>query len=281
MNSMSPQKPSSVGAYGQNYSAEDARRLAGLAYSTLPVQTIGGLPISWTNRETAAEVLMAQALARRGSPSRPFYSTSANGQVIVMCSEDQQVRQEFLVADQILADGMPMVWLARLKHRLPANERVATTDLFHDVAERAEASGATFYILGSDEPTNIEAVKQIKAEYPKLAVVGRRNGYFNLDEETGIINEINKLEPDFLWVGMGVPREQAFVSRNIERLTNVGVIKTSGGLFDFLSLKRSRAPKWMQTLGLEWLYRTMLEPRRLGPRYLRTNHKALLKMLDD
>jgi len=278
---MSPQEPSPVGAYGQNQSADNARRLAGLAYSTLPVKPLGGLPITWTNRDTAADVLMAQALARRGESTRPFYSTSANGQVIVMCSEDQQIREEFLEADQILADGMPMVWLARLKHKLPTNERVATTDLFHDVAERAEATGATFYILGSDEPTNAEAVRQIEAKYPNLNVVGRRNGYFSLDEEAGIITEINGLAPDFLWVGMGVPKEQAFVSRNIGQFTNVGVIKTSGGLFDFLSLKRSRAPKWMQTLGLEWLYRALLEPRRLGARYLQTNHRALLKMLED
>ncbi|QDG76131.1 WecB/TagA/CpsF family glycosyltransferase [Labrenzia sp. PHM005] len=259
----------------------DAKHLAELARSYLPVKTLGGLPITWTDRTTAAETLIAQALAKRGQPAKPFYSTSANGQVVVMCSEDSAVLDEFLHADQILADGMPMVWLSKFKHKLPNVERVATTDLYHDVAEIAQKIGASFYLLGSDEESNEAAVNRTAELYPDLEIAGRRNGYFSANEEDKIVAEINKLGPDFLWVGMGVPREQQFVSRNLNKLTNVGVIKTSGGLFDFLSLKRSRAPKWMQALGLEWLYRTILEPRRLGPRYLQTNHKALFKFLED
>lgn len=261
--------------------SEDAKHLADLARSYLPVKNLGGLPITWTNRATAAETLIAQALAKRGQPAKPFYSTSANGQVAVMCSEDSAVLEEFLQADQILADGMPMVWMSRLKHKLPNVERVATTDLYHDVAEIAQEVGASFYLLGSDEESNAAAIERTKALYPDLKIAGRRNGYFSAEEEDGIVADINELAPDFLWVGMGVPREQQFVSRNLSKLTNVGVIKTSGGLFDFLSLKRSRAPRWMQALGLEWLYRAILEPRRLGPRYLQTNHKAFVKFLED
>ena len=78
---------------------------------------------------------------------------------------------------------------------------------------------------------------------------------------------------------MGVPREQAFAVRNRQALNEVGVIKTAGGLFDFLSGRRSRAPRWLQEVGLEWLYRTWLEPRRLAMRYLTTNPHALLIML--
>jgi exopolysaccharide biosynthesis WecB/TagA/CpsF family protein len=78
---------------------------------------------------------------------------------------------------------------------------------------------------------------------------------------------------------MGVPREQVFALRYRDRLTNVGLIKTSGGLFDFLSGRNSRAPQWMQSVGLEWLYRLGLEPRRLFLRYLRTNPHALYLLL--
>jgi len=76
-----------------------------------------------------------------------------------------------------------------------------------------------------------------------------------------------------------VPLEQQFVARNIDKLTGVGVIKTSGGLFDFISGKNSRAPAWMQNVGLEWLYRTILEPRRLLSRYLKTNPIALWQIM--
>ncbi|MFN3133497.1 MULTISPECIES: WecB/TagA/CpsF family glycosyltransferase [unclassified Roseibium] len=278
---MSPQRPRHTQRDQKKHGQWDARQLAQLAQSYHVVEVLGGLPITWTDRKTAAETLIARALAKRGSAEEPYYSTSANGQVIVMCDEDDAVRQEFLQADQILADGMPMVWIARIKHGLQNIERVATTDLYHDVALVAQDVGASFYLLGADEKSNAAAVSNTQKFYPDLHVVGRRNGYFGANEEDAIVSEINNLAPDILWIGMGVPREQQFVSRNLKKLTNVGVIKTSGGLFDFLSLKNPRAPEWMQNLGLEWLYRTMQEPRRLGPRYLQTNHKAFFIMLRD
>ena len=76
-------------------------------------------------------------------------------------------------------------------------------------------------------------------------------------------------------MALGVPYEQAFVEEFTPRLSNVGVIKTSGGLFNFLSGSRARAPKWMQSVGLEWAWRIWLEPRRLFWRYLTTNPRAL------
>jgi N-acetylglucosaminyldiphosphoundecaprenol N-acetyl-beta-D-mannosaminyltransferase len=83
------------------------------------------------------------------------------------------------------------------------------------------------------------------------------------------------MAPDYLWVALGVPYEQAFVEEFTPRLSNVGVIKTSGGLFNFLSGSRARAPQWMQAVGLEWAFRIWLEPRRLFWRYLTTNPRAL------
>jgi N-acetylglucosaminyldiphosphoundecaprenol N-acetyl-beta-D-mannosaminyltransferase len=78
---------------------------------------------------------------------------------------------------------------------------------------------------------------------------------------------------------MGAPREQAFAMRNRRQLRGVGIIKTSGGMFDFLSGKVPRAPGWMQAVGLEWAYRTFLEPQRLAGRYLMTNPHALFLLL--
>jgi exopolysaccharide biosynthesis WecB/TagA/CpsF family protein len=93
------------------------------------------------------------------------------------------------------------------------------------------------------------------------------------------VDEINALAPDYLWVALGVPYEQAFVEEFTRHLSNVGVIKTSGGLFNFLSGSRSRAPQWMQNVGFEWAWRIWLEPRRLFWRYLTTNPRALYLLL--
>ena len=113
----------------------------------------------------------------------------------------------------------------------------------------------------------------------KLGFINRLLGDSNEKEIkrlTAIVDEINALAPDYLWVALGVPYEQAFVEEFTPRLTNVGVIKTSGGLFNFLSGSRVRAPLWMQRVGLEWAWRIWLEPRRLFWRYFTTNPRALL-----
>jgi len=93
------------------------------------------------------------------------------------------------------------------------------------------------------------------------------------------VKEINELAPDILWVSFGAPLEHEFVRRYARELPNVKVIKTSGGLFDFVSGAKKRAPPWMQRAGLEWAFRLMLEPRRLMGRYLKTNPVAFVLLL--
>jgi exopolysaccharide biosynthesis WecB/TagA/CpsF family protein len=250
-----------------------------LAPIEVPEATIGGLPIAVIDRNASAELMIELALAQRGAQKPAYVITSANGQVISMCARDLRLRTQFLATDLIHADGMPLVFASRLLCRTPLPERVATSDLFHDVAQRAQGRGVTFYLLGATATVIEEAAQQARKLYPQLDIVGVRDGYFGRDDEEKVVAEINALRPDILWIGMGVPAEQEFALRHRTRLTNVGVIKTSGGLFDFLSGKNPRAPHWMQSIGLEWLYRTMNEPRRLLLRYLTTNPHAIYLLL--
>lgn len=243
-----------------------------------PVLPIGGLPIAAMSRADAAALLDAAGSDRRKADRPPLYVTSANGEVMSRAARDPAVKALFLAADMIHADGQAMVLFSRLQaHPLP--ERVATTDLFHDVARLAEQSGTSFYLLGGTPEVMRATVAAVAGAYPRLRIAGARHGYFSDDEEAGVVAEIARLRPGILWLGMGVPREQAFAVRNRLRLTGVGAIKTAGGLFDFVSGRRARAPRWMQVAGLEWLWRTMLEPRRLLGRYLATNPHALLLLL--
>lgn len=240
-----------------------------------PTTYLGRLTIAQVDARISAHGFAAEAMSRRGTGGRPFYSTSANGQVLALCGKDEGFLELMRGADQIHADGMPMVLYSKYFSKRPLPERVATTDLVHEVAEIAQESGLTFYFLGASEEVNASAVEKMKSLYPNLKFAGRRNGYFKRDQEEQVIAEINAAKPDILWIGLGVPLEQQFVARNIDRLTGVGVIKTSGGLFDFLSGKNSRAPNWMQRAGLEWIYRIWLEPRRLAMRYITTNPQAI------
>jgi N-acetylglucosaminyldiphosphoundecaprenol N-acetyl-beta-D-mannosaminyltransferase len=246
----------------------------------VPFARIGGLPIAIIDREQSAELMIGAALQRRGKSLPPLIFTSANGQVLSLCARRQDLRDLFLDADLIHADGMPLVFVSRLLHKKPLPERVCTTDLFHDVARIAPSRGARFFLLGATKAVVDEAARRVRSLYPGLDITGHASGYLRRDrDEERIVDAINAAQPDILWLGLGAPREQSFGFRNRDRLTGVGVIKTSGGLFDFLSGKNARAPAWMQSAGLEWAYRLYLEPRRLARRYIATNPHALLLLL--
>jgi exopolysaccharide biosynthesis WecB/TagA/CpsF family protein len=248
---------------------------------SIPVRTVvlGGLPIAVTDRAQAAALMVDLALARRGAHEPPLYVTSANGQVVSLCASDPEMRALFVTADIIHADGMPLVFASRLRCREPLPERVATSDLVHDLAKVALARGATFYLLGGTAEVAAKTRANLEAWYPGLAIAGARSGYMTTAEEAAVAEEIAAAKPDILFVSMGVPREQAFILRNRERLRGVGIAKTSGGLFDFLSGTKKRAPLWMQDAGLEWLYRLAREPRRLFVRYAITNPHAAYLLL--
>ena len=236
--------------------------------------TVGGLRIAVLDREQTANFMIDTVHPQR-RVDRPLYLTSANGEVLSRCSTEPRTDRLFRTADLINADGQPLVMVSRLRSPKPLPERVATTDLFHDVARKAEVLGLTFYLFGADEAENKVAIANVRRAYPALKIVGHCHGYLRGEALRAKVDEINALAPDFLWIALGVPYEQAFVDEYMPRLGNVGVIKTSGGLFNFLSGSRSRAPRWMQIVGLEWAWRLGLEPRRLFWRYLRTNPHAL------
>ena len=215
----------------------------------------------------------------RRRAERPLYATSVNGHVISTAFRDPRVMDAISRADIVDCDGQPLVLLSRLFCRSPLIERVATTDMFPALAAEANERGLSFYLLGATEDVNRRAADWVRRTYPGIRLVGARHGYFDARAEKRIVDEIVHAAPDILWVSMGVPKEQDFCVRNLRSLRGVGVVKTSGGLLDFLSGSRPRAPRWMQNAGLEWAFRTCLEPRRLFWRYFVTNQHAMFLML--
>jgi N-acetylglucosaminyldiphosphoundecaprenol N-acetyl-beta-D-mannosaminyltransferase len=236
--------------------------------------SLGGLRLAVLDIEQTANFMVDMLVPARRLP-RPLYLTSANGEVLARCSTEPRTERLFRAADLINADGQPLVTVSRFKSSTPLPERVATTDLFEVVARKAAASGLSFYLFGADEAENAAAVARVQGMFPNLRIVGRCHGYLRGAELRNKVDEINALAPDYLWVALGVPYEQAFVEEFAPRLSNVGVIKTSGGLFNFLSGSRARAPKWMQKVCLEWAWRIWLEPCRLFWRYLTANPRAI------
>ena len=239
---------------------------------------IGGAKIARMDMEQTGRLMMR--LAREPTTQRgPFYLTSANGEVLARRFFDPAFRKIFDDADLINADGQPLVFASRIFRRTRLPERVASTDLYPIVARMAQEEAVSIYLFGASEEANLAAVNATRRAFPTLDIRGHCHGYYKGDALERKLDEINALAPDILWLALGVPLEQEFVRRNAHRLPNVKMIKTAGGLFDFVAGAKKRAPTWMQWLGLEWAFRLYLEPRRLARRYLTTNPIALMLLL--
>lgn len=245
-----------------------------------PVEAVyvGGVPVMPLTTQQWVDLMISDCRAAREGRGPTRYHTATNGNMLSVFARDQAFREAVARADAVAADGVPIMWGARLFGRRPIPDRAATTDLFHNLAQAAEREGLSMYFLGASAEENEKAVAEVRRRYPKLRIVGSRDGYFRPEEEAAVVAAIAAARPDVLWVALGVPREDLFVARNLDRLAGIGWVKTCGGLFNFLSGLRSRAPAWMRNAGLEWSYRLALEPRRLFWRYFVTNFHAIWRM---
>jgi N-acetylglucosaminyldiphosphoundecaprenol N-acetyl-beta-D-mannosaminyltransferase len=238
---------------------------------------VGGLATACLTRQGLARVMLHDCMDARGSGSSPKLVFASNGHAIALAAQDATFRAHFEQADIIHADGQAAVFASRLT-KSPIPERSATTDFIHDAARLGAEYGLRFFLLGATEEANAEAARILEQTYPGLKIVGRRHGYFSRDEEEDICDEINLTMPDVIWVGLSVPLEYAFAARNRSRL-RAGWLVTCGGCYNFITGAYRRAPEWMQTAGLEWLFRLIREPKRLFWRYAVTNPLAIFLLL--
>lgn len=245
-----------------------------------PTPVVGGFPTAAVNRRDLAARMVADCTSarQRRASWRPVLVFSSNGQGIALAGRDSTFADAMAEADIVHADGMPVVYASRLT-KSPLPERIATTDFFHDAAAAASANGLRFYILGSTEEQNKAAVDAIRQQYPLVEIVGRHHGFFDESQDALICKNVIDSGADVLWVALGKPRQEHWCVRNRKLLAGVGWVKTCGGLYAFLTGEAPRAPAWMQNLGLEWLYRTFNDPRRLLFRYLTTNPYAFYRLV--
>ncbi len=179
---------------------------------------------------------------------------------------------------QLLASGMVGVVLgARLwGRRLPG--RSTGADFMPRFCAELARRGRRVFLLGAREGVAAEAAAALAAAAPGLAVAGTRHGYFAADESEGIVEQINAARPDVLLVGLGAPAQERWIASNLDRL-QVPLVWGVGGLFDFVSGRTPRGPKWLWDHGFEWLCRLMVEPGRLWRRYLPGQARFLLTIL--
>jgi len=192
-----------------------------------------------------------------------------NAAKIVKLRADAELRRSVLESDLILPDGASVVWAGKILGRnLP--ERVAGIDIFECLLGRADKGNFRVYFLGSRQEVLDKVVERATRENPGLIVAGARDGYFSDEEFKQAARDVIDAKPDVLFVAMTTPKKENFL-REVARAGLVPVTHGVGGSFDVYASKTKRAPKWMQSAGLEWLYRVYQEPRRMWKRYAVTN----------
>jgi N-acetylglucosaminyldiphosphoundecaprenol N-acetyl-beta-D-mannosaminyltransferase len=202
---------------------------------------------------------------------------TVNVSILMMMRSNNRLQGFVDRAALVVADGQPLVWCSRwLGQCLP--ERVTGVDLVDVLCQRAAAEGKKVFLLGSRHDTVETLASRLRARHPNLQIEFA-DGYFGRDESEARVALINASGADILFVGMGVPLQEYFLEEHWDRL-NVGLALAVGGSFEVLAGERLRAPRWVQRVGMEWLFRLVQEPRRLFARYVVTNTQFVWFLLD-
>jgi N-acetylglucosaminyldiphosphoundecaprenol N-acetyl-beta-D-mannosaminyltransferase len=189
---------------------------------------------------------------------------------------DQDYRRVLQHADRVLPDGIGIKLGCRLLNQsLIAN--LNGTDLFPRLCKQASEQGYGLFLLGGQPGVAEKTAAAMKALYPGLVIAGVRDGFFKAEEEDEIIERINQSGAAILLAGFGVPKQELWLERSMDKL-NPMVCMGVGGLFDYYSGRIPRAPLWLREIGLEWLWRLYQEPGRMWRRYLVGNPLFLYRV---
>jgi len=204
------------------------------------------------------------------SQSSPRHLITANVDQLVANYKGAAFRAIYRDAVLVLPDGVPLLWAARFLNR-PLHERINGTDLMERICSLAARKGFRVFLLGGPEGMAARAAAALQKRYPGLLVAGTyfpRYGFEKMEQENEkICSLLRERKPSILFTSLGFPKGIQWIERHQGRCAVPLAIEV-GASFSFISGQLKRAPRWMQARGLEWLWRLMLEPRRLWKRYL-------------
>lgn len=230
-----------------------------------------GVNVSCLNMESLLEYIKENL-----DKIKSKYVCVTNVHTIVTSYDDEEYKNIQNNAIVVLPDGGPVA--SECKRRgYVETERTTGPDFLNEVLKISSKYGYKHFFYGSTEETLTKLRKSIKEKYDNVDIVGMYSPPFRKltsEEDEHVINMINDSNADFLWVGLGAPKQEIFMAEHKGKINSlmVGV----GAAFDYIAGNIKRAPKWMQKMSLEWLYRLMQDPIRLFNRYLYTNTKFIV-----
>ncbi|HWQ21553.1 MAG TPA: WecB/TagA/CpsF family glycosyltransferase [Clostridia bacterium] len=222
---------------------------------------VAGIPVDNLDMDEALAAVEGFVVSRA-----PHMGVAINPEKIIKAKQDSALEKVLRKSDLNFCDGIGVMWAARLFYHERIKSRVTGVDLFLRLLDLADAREWRLFLLGSRPEVLSRVVAIVRERYPRLTVVGSRDGYFAEEDEPGLVAGIAALKPDLMFVGMGSPKQEKFLAANLAAM-GVPFAMGVGGSYNVLSGEFKRAPARVQRLGLEWLYRFVLDPKRL-PRIL-------------
>lgn len=207
---------------------------------------------------------MAETLARFDGfveSGEPHFVITADASGLAQAQHDPEHRALFARASLITPDSAGVLWAAR-RAGCPISERVSGVDLVEQVCARSVQTQHRIFFLGAAEGVAEQAAQRMRQRYPGCNIVGSRNGFFKPDEDMAVAAEVAQAKPDYLFVAMGIPRQEKFILAT-QSMIRAGVAIGIGGSFDVISGNVPRAPGVWQRLKMEWLWRLIQNPQKL------------------
>ncbi|MEU4695271.1 WecB/TagA/CpsF family glycosyltransferase [Actinoplanes sp. NPDC023714] len=189
--------------------------------------------------------------------------------ILRLAGSDAEARAHVESSTVVVADGKPLIWASRIE-RNPLPERVAGSDLIWSISAAMAATGRSIYLLGGEPGAGSQAAAVLRDRHPSLGI-GHLSPAYGFDqrpdEYQAMLDEVAAAKPDFVFVGLGFPKQERVIERLRPLLPNAWFMGC-GAAIGFVAGTHRRAPKWMQDTGLEWVHRLLSEPGRLAKRYL-------------
>lgn len=244
--------------------------------AAIPRYSVGGLAINELTFEEALRLFLAAPA--RGDRVRVHFCTA---HTVVEASADPAFHRALVTGGLRVPDGMPLVWVGRLRGRRVT--RVYGPDVMVALLDRARAVAGRHYLYGGGPGTAERLAERMGERFPGLDIVGSEAPPFRpltADERAAAVDRINASGADYVWVGLGTPKQDAWLIENRGRL-QASALFAVGAAFDFLSGEKRQAPRFMMRIGTEWLFRLLTEPRRLRRRYTVTNARFVWLVAKD
>lgn len=184
-----------------------------------------------------------------------------NVEFIMTAQKDEEFFNILKTSKLATPDSIGVIIAGKLQKK-SFKERIPGQSYLRKVFEIGEKEGWTFYLLGGSGDVSKRAKEHLESIYPNAKIVGHHEGFFEKDSEEKVIEEINSLQPNVLFVAMGAPIQEKWIYKNRDKL-KVDIAAGQGGTFDYEAGNVKRAPVWMQKCGIEWLWRLIREPKRI------------------